>query len=34
MVLTKGVGGKVDVKSGSIDLNSGSQVYDLQRIMG
>ena len=29
-----GVGGKVDVKSGSIDLNSGSQVYDLQALWG
>ena len=28
------VGGKVDVKSGSIDLNSGSQVYDLQALWG
>ena len=29
-----GVGGKVDIKSGSIDLNSGSQVYDLQALWG
>ena len=28
------VGGKVDIKSGSIDLNSGSQVYDLQALWG
>ena len=28
------VGGKVDVKSGSIELNSGSQDYDLQALWG
>ena len=29
-----GVGGKVDIKSGSIALNSGSQSYDLQALWG
>ena len=28
------VGGRTDIKSGSIDLNSGSQVYDLQALWG
>ena len=28
------VGGKVDIKSGSIELNSGSQSYDLQALWG
>ena len=28
------VGGKVDIKSGSIALNSGSQEYDLQALWG
>ncbi len=29
-----GVGGNVDIKTGSIELNSGSQTYDLQALWG
>ena len=30
----KGVGGSVSLKSGSINVHSGSQVYDLQALWG